>query len=233
MNFKEEMHGSGSIEIICGPMFSGKSEELIRRLRRAIIARQPVVVYKPIIDNRFDLSAVVSHSQHKIASVAVTNAHELEQHLQSLPQAMVIGIDEAQFFDADLVQVVEKGVARGLRVILAGLDQDYLGKPFGPMPILLAIADSISKQTAVCISCGAPATKTQRINNGQDPCAELKEGHFLVGAADSYEARCRSCYVPRIDKPGQKKPIDFDDLLLSKKSLATQILKEKSNGHAN
>lgn len=207
----------GCIEVICGPMFSGKTEEIIRRLRRAMIARQRVIVYKPAIDNRFDETAVVSHSHHRIESVPVKNARHLADHLATLRQATVVGIDEGQFFDNELVSIVESTAHRGIRLIVAGLDQDYLGKPFGPMPSLLAIADKITKQTAVCVMCGASATKTQRVSQGtiSDPDSESQ---ILVGAQDSYEARCRGCYVPAVVLASDFSSFNADDMLLSNAS---------------
>jgi len=214
-NIRHENSRVGSIEVICGPMFSGKTEELIRRLRRAMIARQQVIVYKPAIDDRFDKTAVVSHSQHKIQSVPVANARQLQAHLASLRQATVVGIDEAQFFDTELVAMVETAALNGLRVIVAGLDQDYLGQPFGPMPALLAIADSVLKQTAVCVLCGSPATKTQRVFNAKNAEKLAEPGQFLVGAADSYEARCRECYEPAVIQASDYSTFNLDAMLLS------------------
>lgn len=215
MTHMPEKKAVGSIEVICGPMFSGKTEELIRRLRRAMIARQRVIVYKAAIDNRFDVSAVVSHSQHKLPSVAVNNAQELQAHLLTLPQATVVGIDEAQFFDDDLIPLVEEAAMRGIRVIVAGLDQDYLGKPFNPMPYLLAIADMVTKQTAVCIVCGAPATKTQRVFKGSSTALSDSKKQIQVGAADCYEARCRGCYLAELAPACEAALINTDDMLLS------------------
>lgn len=175
----------GWIEVICGSMFSGKSEELIRRLRRAIIARQKVAVFKPKIDNRYSEDHIVSHSELKIASKVVENAWDvLEQSLE----AQVIGIDEAQFFDKDLVLVCQKLANMGKRVIVAGLDQDFRGEPFDPIPQLLAVAEYITKTHAICVICGNPANYTQR----KTPSKE----RVVVGAADIYEARCRNCFEP-------------------------------------
>lgn len=191
---------SGYIEVICGPMFSGKTEELIRRLRRAQIARQNVVVFKPSIDNRYDDVQIVSHSAQKAASIPVENASAIEPYLQDLAAKVnVVGIDEAQFFDHDLIGVVERLAEQGVRVVIAGLDQDYLGNPFGPMPHLLAIAEVVVKQHAVCVVCGASASKTQRIQkHASDSQSQDK---ILVGALDDYEARCRGCYVKGIARP--------------------------------
>ena len=175
----------GWIEVICGSMFSGKSEELIRRLRRASIARQKVAVFKPKIDVRFSDDHIVSHSELKLASRVVENAWDiLEQSLE----AQVVGIDEAQFFNRDLVVVCQKLANMGKRVIVAGLDQDYRGEPFEPIPQLLAVAEYITKTHAICVICGNPANYTQRkIQNTE---------RVIVGASDIYEARCRNCFEP-------------------------------------
>ncbi|UCF64692.1 MAG: thymidine kinase [bacterium] len=178
----------GWIEVICGSMFSGKSEELIRRLRRASIARQKVAVFKPRIDVRFSDDHIVSHSELKLASRVVENAWDiLEQSLE----AQVVGIDEAQFFDRDLLVVCQKLANMGKRVIVAGLDQDYRGEPFEPIPQLLAVAEYITKTHAICVVCGNPANYTQRkIQNTE---------RVIVGASDIYEARCRNCFEPPED----------------------------------
>src|SRR3989338_10729520 len=179
---------TGIIEVICGPMFSGKTEELIRRLRRAKIAKKRVVVFKPHIDTRFDEIQIVSHSAQKIASVPVENTETLQhclEHLDGPPD--LVGIDEAQFFDAPLVPYIEKLANSGLRVILSGLDQDSNGQPFGLMPNLLAVADIVTKQYAVCMICGSPASTSYRLKNQNTE-------QVFVGAAESYEARCRHCY---------------------------------------
>ena len=179
----------GWIEVICGSMFSGKSEELIRRLRRAQIARQRVQIFKPKLDNRFSEDHIVSHSEMKIKSQLVTQPREILELLDGRTQ--VIGIDEGQFFDTDLVCVCNKLADAGKRVIVAGLDQDYRGKPFDPMPQLLAIAEYITKTLAICVRCGAPANRTQRLVENTDL--------LLVGATDTYEARCRLCFEPPLD----------------------------------
>jgi thymidine kinase len=179
----------GWIEVICGSMFSGKSEELIRRLRRAQIAKQRVQIFKPNIDSRFSDDHIVSHSDMKMKSQLVGKAAEIPQLVDSRTQ--VIGIDEAQFFDLDLVGVCNRLADMGKRVIVAGLDQDYRGRPFDPMPHLLSIAEYITKTLAICVRCGAPANRTQRtVNNAE---------RVLVGATDSYEARCRLCFEPPDD----------------------------------
>lgn len=175
----------GWIEVITGSMFSGKSEELIRRLRRAQIAKQKVAIFKPNIDTRFSANHIISHNEQKIPSVSVNNASDI---LKKSGDARVVGIDEGQFFGADLVGVCEELASRGKRVIVAGLDQDYRGVPFEPMPNLLAIAESITKTLAICVRCGNPANKTQRITKDT--------GRVLLGATDKYEARCRKCYEP-------------------------------------
>ncbi len=175
----------GWIEVICGSMFSGKSEELIRRLRRAIIARQKVAVFKPKIDTRFSENHIVSHSELKIPSLVVRNAWDiLEQSLE----AQVVGVDEAQFFSRDLIVVCQKLANMGKRVIVAGLDQDYRGEPFDPIPQLLAVAEFITKTHAICVICGNPANYTQRKTQDRE--------RVVVGAADIYEARCRNCFEP-------------------------------------
>lgn len=177
--------GTGWIEVIAGSMFSGKTEELIRRIRRAQIAKLKVAVFKPRIDTRYSTDRIVSHSDISIPSIVVDNAKQI---LELAKDAQVVGIDEAQFFDMDLVNVCEQLANEGKRVIVAGLDQDYRGKPFEPMPQLLAIAEYITKTHAICVVCGNPASKTQR---------KIKAGErIVVGASDIYEARCRRCFEP-------------------------------------
>ena len=174
----------GSLEVICGPMFSGKSEELIRRIKRAIIARQRVQVFKPALDDRYDASAIASHSQRKHDAIPVKDSDELRRHLD--PEAEVVALDEVQFLDEGLLTVIDALADRGVRVIAAGLDQDSNGEPFGIMPVLLAKAEYITKLQAICMVCGAAAGRTQRlIHTG---------GQVLVGAAEAYEARCRHCH---------------------------------------
>jgi thymidine kinase len=179
----------GWIEVICGSMFSGKSEELIRRLRRAQIARQRVQIFKPKLDSRFSEDHIVSHSEMKIKSQLVGQASEIIHLLDGRTQ--VVGIDEGQFFDMDLVYVCNKLADSGKRVIVAGLDQDFRGKPFDPIPQLLSIAEYITKTLAICVRCGAPANRTQRLVENPD--------RMLVGATDAYEARCRLCFEPPTD----------------------------------
>src|SRR6187549_1494314 len=176
----------GWIEVVVGSMFSGKSEELIRRLRRAQIARQRVQIFKPAIDVRYAADQIVSHSEMRIPSRAVGSARELLAAVE--PETEVIGIDEGQFFDLELPMVCNTLADRGKRVIVAGLDQDYLGKPFKPMPQLLAIAEYITKTHAICMVCGNPASHTQRLVPSGD--------RVLLGATGLYEARCRACFVP-------------------------------------
>ena len=176
----------GWIEVIAGSMFSGKSEELIRRLRRAQIARQRVQIFKPGIDNRFSDEEIVSHSAMKIQSDNVKDSADLLQRVAA--DTEVVGIDEGQFFDAELPAVCIRLANTGKRVIVAGLDQDYLGKPFEPMPQLLAIAEYITKTLAICMVCGGPANHTQRLVASTE--------RVLVGATGTYEARCRHCWNP-------------------------------------
>lgn len=185
---------SGWIEVIAGSMFSGKSEELIRRLRRARIARLKVQVFKPDIDVRFSRDHIVSHSEMRHESSAVKTAAEIRSLVE--PETEVVGVDEGQFFDKELVEVANELAYKGVRVIVAGLDQDYTGKPFGPMPELLAVAEYITKTHAICVRCGQPANYSQRT-------VQL-EGQVVVGAGDAYEARCRRCFVPHADAPTRR-----------------------------
>ena len=181
----------GWVEVIAGSMFSGKSEELIRRLRRAKIARQKVQVFKPMIDARFSNDHIVSHSEMRHESANVHSAAELRERVEV--DTEVVGIDEGQFFDNELVHVANDLARRGVRVIIAGLDQDYTGKPWEPMPQLLAIAEYITKTHAICMKCGQPANYSQRTFESEERVA--------VGAAGMYEARCRKCFVPHADTP--------------------------------
>lgn len=176
----------GWIEVITGSMFSGKSEELIRRMRRAQIARQRAQIFKPSIDGRYSSEHIVSHSEMRIEAELVPSPEEIVKRLK--PRTEVLGIDEAQFFDASLVQVCNQLANMGKRVIVAGLDQDYLGKPFEPMPQLLAIAEYITKTLAICVRCGNPANHTQRLVSSKE--------RVVVGGSESYEARCRRCFEP-------------------------------------
>jgi thymidine kinase len=194
----------GSVEVICGPMFSGKTEELIKRLRRARIARLRVLVFKPRIDDRYDATDVVSHSAARIDSIPIAHSSEIEAHLRKETAAVaVVGIDEAQFFDEGIVDVAERLADRNTRVVVAGLEQDYLGRPFGPMPRFLVLADAITKQLSVCMVCGAPASKSQRVHKDAALLSGpgKKNDTILVGGGDAYEARCRRCYVQGIDVP--------------------------------
>ena len=178
----------GWIEVITGSMFSGKSEELIRRLRRAQIARQRVQVFKPQFDDRYADDHIVSHSDIRLPSTGVRNAHALLEAVHA--DTEVVGIDEGQFFDLELPMICNTLADSGKRVIVAGLDQDYLGKPFEPMPQLLAIAEYITKTLAICMVCGNPANHTQRLVANSE--------RVLLGAQGTYEARCRHCFDPRL-----------------------------------
>ena len=180
----------GWIEVIVGSMFSGKSEELIRRLRRAQIARQRVQIFKPALDTRYADDAIVSHSEMRISSRAVASSRVLLELVED--DTEVVGIDEGQFFDQELPAVVNELANRGKRVIVAGLDQDYLGKPFEPMPQLLAIAEYITKTLAICMVCGNPANHTQRLVPSGD--------RVLLGTQGTYEARCRACFDPHLER---------------------------------
>ena len=177
---------SGWVEVITGSMFSGKSEELIRRLRRAKIGRQKVQIFKPKVDVRSGEAEIVSHSDMKMPSHAVESPQEILAAVSE--DTEVVGIDEGQFFDATLVEVVDQLANRGLRVIVAGLDQDYRGRPFEPMPQLMAVAEYVDKTLAICLKCGAPANRSQRIVHATD--------RVVVGGANQYEARCRGCFRP-------------------------------------
>jgi thymidine kinase len=192
MDVVRHPNNQGWIEVIVGSMFSGKSEELIRRVRRAQIARQKVQVFKPRLDDRYADDYVVSHSDIRFAAESVGSAHVLlgAEH----PDTEVVAIDEGQFFDAELPMVSSTLADLGKRVIVAGLDQDYLGKPFEPMPQLLAIAEYITKTLAICMVCGNPANHTQRLVASQD--------RVLLGAQGTYEARCRQCFDPTLAGTG-------------------------------
>jgi thymidine kinase len=181
----------GWIEVIVGSMFSGKSEELIRRLRRAQIARQKVQIFKPVVDRRYSDDHIVSHSEMRIESCAVPSSRDLLDAVAA--DTEVVGIDEGQFFDQELPMICDTLANQGKRVIVAGLDQDYLGKPFEPMPQLLAIAEFITKTHAICMVCGNPANHTQRLVASGD--------RVLVGAQGLYEARCRRCFDPLLAGP--------------------------------
>ena len=189
---------AGWIEVIVGSMFSGKSEELIRRIRRAQIARQRVQIFKPAVDTRFAEDHIVSHSELRIPSESAASAAELLAKVR--PDTEVIGIDEGQFFDAELPAATTELARRGIRVIVAGLDQDYLGKPFEPMPQLLAIAEYITKTRAICMVCGNPANHTQRLVGNRS--------RVLLGAQGTYEARCRRCFDPTLAETEEQKQHD-------------------------
>lgn len=179
----------GCIEVVCGSMFSGKTEELIRRVKRARLARQRVLLFKPRIDNRYDDVKVVSHQGLKAEATAVSSSAELLSFVD-LETAQVVGIDEAQFFDDGIIEVAERLANAGVRVIFAGLDQDFRGKPFGPMAALMCIAEYVTKLHAVCNRCGAAACRSQRLVGA--------EGQLFVGGAADYEPRCRRCFVPGV-----------------------------------
>jgi len=184
----------GSIEVICGSMFSGKTDELIRRLVRAKIARQQVQVFKPAMDVRFAVEKVKSHAGADYDAIPVENADEILQKFA--PDTTVVGVDEAQFFDPGIVEVVQKLAEMGARVLVAGLDMDFRGEPFGSMPTLLSMAERVDKLHAICMVCGDEASRTQRLVNGQP--ARYDEPIVIVGAAEMYEARCRLHHeVPR------------------------------------
>lgn len=188
---KTRQNGTGWIEVIVGSMFSGKSEELIRRLNRARIARQKVQVFKPIIDARYSVKEIASHSGHKHHSKPVSTVAEMLAEIEIDTQ--VVGIDEGQFFDMSLVEAVNELASSGKRVIIAGLDQDYTGRPFEPMPQLLSVAEFITKTHAICVKCGSTANYSQRTVES--------EARVEVGASDKYEARCRRCFIPHADSP--------------------------------
>ncbi|HPM41277.1 MAG TPA: thymidine kinase [bacterium] len=177
---------TGWIEVVCGPMFSGKTEELIRRLKLAQIAKQKVEIFKPALDTRYSAEHIASHNDQRFTCTPVPDAGKILEQVGD--HTRVVGIDEAQFFDGSIVTVCQKLANRGLRVIAAGLDQDYLGRPFGPMPELLAVAESILKLKAVCMVCGGLASRSQRLTR--------ETSQVVVGALDHYEARCRACFDP-------------------------------------
>lgn len=181
--FSENHRKSGCIEVVCGSMFSGKTEELIRRLRRAQFANQKIALFKPTVDNRYSDVEVVSHDFHKLTSTPIKDPADM---LKVGPEVKVVGVDEAQFFDASLVEVCQTLANRGVRVIVAGLDMDYLGQPFGPMPRLMAVAEDVQKVHAICVKCGALATFSHRLSKSQDL--------VLLGEKDIYEPLCRDCF---------------------------------------
>jgi thymidine kinase len=200
---KHRMHsipGSGRIEVICGSMFSGKTEEMIRRVRRAQIARQKVQVFKHSLDARYAEREVASHNGMQVEAVPVENTVQLQALIE--PGTTVVAIDEGQFFDEGLVGLCEELADRGVRVMVAGLDLDFRGEPFGPMPALMARAERVDKLQAICLVCGGPASRTQRLINGQP--AAYGDPVVLVGASEVYEPRCRRCHV--VSKPKAQNP---------------------------
>lgn len=186
----------GYIEAIAGPMYSGKSEELIRRLKRAQIAKQKVLIFKPAVDDRYCAENIVSHNGSKLKAIRVHHSREMMEYIEKDTQ--VVGIDEVQFFDDGIIEVCKNLADGGVRVIVAGLDMDFRGEPFGPTPMLLTMAEFVDKLSAICMVCGEPAHRTQRLINGQP--AKYTDPVILVGATESYEARCRLHHqVPRDD----------------------------------
>lgn len=187
-------HHTGSIEVVTGSMFSGKTDELIRRLRRATIARQKVQVFKPIIDNRYYVDKVTSHAGTVFNALPIQSSADLMKNLE--PDTSVVGIDEAQFFDEGIVDVAQRLADKGIRVLVAGLDTDFRGEPFGCMPVFMAIAEHVDKLQAICMVCGEAASRTQRLVNGRP--ARYHDPVVIVGASEMYEARCRQHHeVPR------------------------------------
>jgi thymidine kinase len=178
----------GWIEVICGSMFSGKTEELIRRIRRAEIARQRVQIFKPVLDDRYHADRIVSHNETSLESVSLIDIEQLPDHLRL--ETRVVGIDEAQFFSDELVPICEELARRGIRVIVASLDQDFRGEPFGPIPRLLCVAEYVTKMLAICVVCGNPANRSQRVAGGT--------GLVQIGSREYYEARCRKCFRPDV-----------------------------------
>jgi thymidine kinase len=185
-----QQHKGGWVEVICGSMFSGKTEELIRRVRRAQIARQKVQVFKPSLDDRYALEKVTSHNGMGLDATLITEAREILDLVE--PDTAVVAIDEVQFFDWTIAQVCNSLAEEGKRVIVTGLDMDFRGEPFGPMPLLMAEAERVDKLSAICVVCGAPASRTQRLIDGQP--ASYDDPVIMVGASEVYEARCRHCH---------------------------------------
>ena len=181
----------GYIEVVIGPMYSGKSEELIRRIKRAKIAKQNIVVFKPSIDNRYSECDVVSHSGDSVNAIPISNPKEIYNFIDGKTQ--VVGIDEVQFFDEEIVDIAVDLADKGIRVIAAGLDMDFKGEPFGPTPKLLAVSEFVDKIQAICSVCGQPATRSQRLINGEP--AKYDDPIIQIGAVESYEARCRKCHI--------------------------------------
>ncbi len=196
-------HARGKLEVICGPMFSGKSEELMRRLRRAIIAKQTIVSCKHAVDTRFMEHHVVSHSGTTMSAFATSNPATILEYAEQC-NADVVGIDEVQFFDEQIIVAINTLLEQGRRVIVAGLDLDFRGLPFGPMPTLLALAYDVIKLKAICTLCGNDAAFSQRLVNGKP--AHYADPTILVGAQESYQARCHTCYTIEIDPTTHKRP---------------------------
>lgn len=184
------MKQSGWVEVICGSMFSGKSEELIRQIRHVLFAKQKIAVFKPQLDTRYAEQAIVSHNGNQVTAIPIHHSKEIMLHITN--EIDVIAIDEVQFFDRYIVEVVQKLANEGYRVIVAGLDQDFRGEPFYPMPELMAISEQVTKLHAVCAVCGAPASRTQRLIDGQP--AHYNDEIVVLGASEAYEPRCRHCH---------------------------------------
>jgi len=199
----------GSIEVICGSMFSGKSEELIRRVRRAAIARRRVQVFKPQMDTRYSVDEIVSHEMSKLRAVNVVTARQVLEEVRDKTE--VVGIDEVQFLDSEIVNICQKLADRGKRVIVSGLDMDYKGEPFEPMPSLMAISEEVTKVRAICVQCGSPASYSQRLVQHEE--------RVLLGATDSYEARCRMCFEPNL--------LDYQQVNLFENSTYSESDKDK------
>jgi len=180
----------GWIEVICGSMFAGKTEELLRRVKRLEYAKKNIVVFKPLMDDRYAENEVVSHNQNRTRSVNISRAAQIFDYIDSNTQ--VVAVDEIQFLDEEAVKIIDYLAGTGIRVIVSGLDKDFRGEPFSFMPKLLSIAEYVTKLTAICVKCGAPATRTQRIVNGRP--AKYNDPIVMIGAEESYEARCRSCH---------------------------------------
>lgn len=194
-------HYAGRLEVICGSMFSGKTEELIRRVRRAVIAHQKVQVFKPQLDNRYGVERVTSHNGLTINAVPVKDAKDILECLEA--DTTVVAIDEVQFFTSDVVRIAELLANRGIRVIVAGLDMDFRAEPFGCMPALLCLAEEVTKLSAICVQCGDLATRSQRLVNGEP--AHYNDPIIMVGAQERYEARCRACHkVPRHESTSEE-----------------------------
>lgn len=193
----------GWIEVICGPMFAGKTEELLRRVKRLEYAKKNIVVFKPLMDNRYAENEVVSHNQNRTKSVNISFARQIFEHIDTNTQ--VVAVDEIQFLDEEAVQICEHLASKGIRVIVSGLDKDFRGEPFSFMPKLLSIAEYVTKLTAICVKCGIPATRTQRMVNGKP--AKYNDPIVLIGAEESYEARCRHCHKV------YRKPNNYKDMI--------------------